>query len=283
VSGHKSGQPPTAFFSAIASFGHRPTTNGQRFTPFETLNQNISLICNSAKSGTMAVNVVKYKQIKEELGDKVKLVACSKDKTVEEIKLLHKLGQRDFGEDNVHALAAKQMSLPGDIRWHFTGQLANIKVKYIIPFVHTVHCINSFNLLEEIDRQAGHQKRKVHCLLQVNITQEHPKCGLDKAELASFLDAIPKYKLMDKLHNIKITGMCGTPSATDNKEQVRKEYKYLRCLFDDSKDETGQLTFKTICMGNDTDFRIAIEEGSNMVFLNRHFYLKNISLKGPLF
>jgi uncharacterized pyridoxal phosphate-containing UPF0001 family protein len=231
----------------------------------------------------MAVNVVKFKQIKEALGDKVKLVACCKDKTVEEIKLLHKLGQRDFGEENVHALAAMQMLLPGDIRWHYTGQLINLKVKYIIPFVHTIHCINSFNLLEEIDRQANQHKRTVHCLLHAHITQDHPKNGLDESELSSFLKAIPKYRLLDKLQNIKISGMCGTASATDNTEQVRREYKYLRCLFDDSKAETDQLCFRTVCMGKDTDYRIAIEEGSNMVHLSRQFYRKNISLKGPLF
>jgi pyridoxal phosphate enzyme (YggS family) len=231
----------------------------------------------------MAVNVVKYKQIKDELGDKIKLVACSKDKTVEEVKLLYKLGQRDFGEENVYALAARQMLLPGDIRWHFTGPLIAIRVKYIIPFVHTIHCVNSFNLLEEIDRQASQHNRTVHCLLKVNLTREQPKCGLDETELASFMKALPKYKLMDKLQNVKICGMCGTSSVTENMEQVRREYKYLRCLFDDSKAETDHLSFKTICMGTDTDYRIAIEEGSNMVHLSRQLYRKNISLKGPLF
>src|SRR5687768_2389277 len=128
----------------------------------------------------MAVNIVKFKQIKAELGERVRLLTCSKDKSVEELKLLHKLGQRDFGEENVHELAAKQMLLPGDIRWHFTGQLIHPKIKYIVPFIHTIHGVNSFNLLEEIDRQASIHNRVIHCLFFIHIAQDQSKSGLDE-------------------------------------------------------------------------------------------------------
>src|SRR5438094_6809860 len=113
----------------------------------------------------MTVNIEKYKEIKTELGNKVKLVAVSKVRTVEEIKLMYNLGQRDFAENYVQEQVAKQLVLPHDIRWHFIGHLQSNKVKYIVPFVHLIHGVDSFKLLEEIDRQAASQKKIIHCLL----------------------------------------------------------------------------------------------------------------------
>ena len=213
----------------------------------------------------MAVNIQGYQSLKAELKEKVKLVAVSKVRSVEEIKLLYNLGQRDFGENYVQELGSKQMGLPNDIRWHFIGHLQSNKVKYIAPFIHMIHGVDSFKLLEEIDRQAGLQKRIISCLLQIHIAQEDSKFGLSDQELKELVQALPKYKLTGKLSNIKLCGLMGMSSLTDNPEQVRKEFKYLKCLFDDTRDEINLPSFRILSMGMSGDYKIAIEEGSNMV------------------
>lgn len=213
----------------------------------------------------MGVNIENYQRLKEELGDKVKLVAVSKVRTVEEIKLLYHLGQRDFGENYVQELISKQLELPNDVRWHFIGHLQSNKVKYIAPFVHMIHGVDSFKLLEEIDRQALLQKRVINCLLQIHIAQEDSKFGLSDQELKELVQALPKYKLTGKLSNVKLCGLMGMASLTDNMDQVQKEFKYLKCLFDDTRDEINIPTFKTLSMGMSGDYKLALKEGSNMV------------------
>ena len=213
----------------------------------------------------MPVNIENYHKLKEELGTQTKLVAVSKVRTVEEIRVLYGLGQRDFGENYVQELVSKQLELPNDIRWHFIGHLQSNKVKYIAHFVHMIHGVDSFKLLEEIDRQAGLQKHIIHCLLQVHIAQEDSKFGLSDQELKELVEAIPKYRLTGKLDNIKLCGLMGMASFTENPDQVRKEFKYLKCLFDDTKDEIHLPSFKTLSMGMSGDYKIALEEGSNMV------------------
>lgn len=213
----------------------------------------------------MAVHIENYQRLKEALQEKVKLVAVSKVRTIEEIKLLYNLGQRDFGENYVQELVSKQIELPSDIRWHFIGHLQSNKVKYIAPFVHMIHGVDSFKLLEEIDRQAGLHKRVIHCLLQIHIAQEDSKFGLSDEELKELVKALPKYKLSGKLSNIKLCGLMGMASLTDNEDQVRKEFKYLKCLFDDTRDEVNLPSFKVLSMGMSGDYKIALEEGSNMV------------------
>lgn len=213
----------------------------------------------------MAVNIEKYTEIKNVLGDHVKLVAVSKVRTVEEIKLLYSLGQRDFGENYVQELVAKQLELPNDIRWHFIGHLQTNKVKYVAPFVYMIHGVDSFKILEEIDRQAANNQRVIHGLLQVHIAQEESKFGLDDMELRSLIEALPKYKVINKLSNVKVCGLMGMASFTENHDQIRKEFKYLKCLFDDAKAEIKQPSFKILSMGMSGDYKIALEEGSNMV------------------
>ena len=213
----------------------------------------------------MSVNIEKFKEIELELGDRVKMIAVSKVRTVEEIRLLYSLGQRDFGENYVQELVAKQLELPNDIRWHFIGHLQTNKVKYIAHFVHMVHGVDSFKLLEEINKQGAINNRVINCLLQVHIAEEETKFGLSDRELREIIESIPKLKLTNKLSHVKLCGLMGMASFTDDTTRIRKEFKYLKCLFDDMQDETHLSSFKTLSMGMSADYKLAIEEGSNMV------------------
>lgn len=213
----------------------------------------------------MAVNIEKYTEITNELGNHVTLVAVSKMKTEQEIRLMYSLGQRDFGENYVQELVAKQLVLPHDIRWHFIGHLQTNKVKYIAPYVHLIHSVDSFKLLEEIDRQAVKYNRVISCLLQIHIAQEETKFGFNDQELKDLITSLPKYKILNKLNNVKLCGVMGMASFTENTDLIRKEFKYLKCLFDDAKVELNLASFKTLSMGMSNDYTIAIEEGSNMV------------------
>ncbi|MEO5997315.1 MAG: YggS family pyridoxal phosphate-dependent enzyme [Chitinophagaceae bacterium] len=213
----------------------------------------------------MTLNIEKYREIKKELGEDVKLIAVSKLRTVEEIKLLYYLGQRDFAENYVQELIAKQMELPNDIRWHFIGHLQTNKVKYLAPFIYLIHGVDSFKLLEEINKQAGLQDRTINCLFQIHIAQEETKFGLSDTELKNMITSLPKLKLINQLSNVKLCGLMGMASFTEDANLVRKEFKYLKCLFDDTRDEIKLPTFKTLSMGMSADYKIAVEEGSSMV------------------
>lgn len=213
----------------------------------------------------MPVNIERFTEIREELGDAVKLIAVSKLRTVEEIKVLYFLGQRDFAENYVQELVAKQLELPKDIRWHFIGHLQSNKVKYIAPYIHAIHGVDSFNLLEEIDRQAAKNDRIINCFLQVHIAQEDTKFGLDALELKELLTALPKYRLTNKLNHVKICGLMGMASFSDDTELVKKEFKYLKCLFDDTRSDIGLPSFKHLSMGMSNDYKLAVSEGSTMV------------------
>jgi pyridoxal phosphate enzyme (YggS family) len=200
------------------------------------------------------VNIEAYKNIIEELQrKKVTLVAVSKTKPIEDIQALYDLGQRDFGENYVQELAEKAENLPKDIRWHFIGHLQSNKVKYIAPFVHLIHGVDSFKLLEEVNKQAIKNDRIIDCLLQVYIAKEETKFGLDEKELA---DLLP-----NELSNARICGLMGMASFSDNMDTVRSEFKYLKTLFD----KYTLPTMKLLSMGMSSDYHIAIEEGSNMV------------------
>ncbi len=213
----------------------------------------------------MAVNIEKYREIVKELGDKIKLIAVSKLRTVEEIRLLYSLGHRDFGENYVQELIAKQLDLPHDIRWHFIGHLQTNKVKIIAPFIHLIHGVDSLKLLEEINKQAIINNRTIKCLFQIHIAQEETKFGLSDTELKELIESIPKLKLSNKLSHVRLCGLMGMASLTDNTSQIRKEFKYLKCLFDDRGDETSLSSFNTLSMGMSADYKIAVEEGSSMV------------------
>src|SRR5581483_5673589 len=214
----------------------------------------------------MAVNIGTYLEISEELKpQQVTLVAVSKTKPAADIQELYDMGQRDFGENYVQELAEKQVVLPNDIRWHFIGHLQSNKVKYIAPFVHLIHGVDSHKLLLEIDKQAKKINRVINCLLQVHIAQEETKFGFNEAELFQAMDAIHKYKLMNELQHVAVIGLMGMASLTADAEQVRKEFKYLKLLFDQCKRLPGHAELNTLSMGMSSDYRIAIEEGSMLV------------------
>ena len=212
----------------------------------------------------MLISQAKYFEIVQQLNDKAVLVAVSKTKPVEAIKELYDLGHRHFGENYVQELVEKQQKLPNDIRWHFIGHLQSNKVKYIAPFVHLVHGIDSFKLLKEVNKEAKKNNRTIDVLLQVHIASEETKFGLDDNELQELV-----HTNSDKLHeltNIKIKGLMGMASFIDDKEKIRREFRHLKILFDKyTKSATLNSKFEILSMGMSNDYSIAIEEGSTMV------------------
>lgn len=214
----------------------------------------------------MAVNTEAFLEINQQLQAKqVTLVAVSKTKPVSDIQELYDLGQRDFGENYVQELAEKQVLLPNDIRWHFIGHLQSNKVKYIAPFVHMVHGVDSYKLLLEIDKQAKKFDRVINCLLQVHVAQEETKFGFNEIELVQAIDAVDKYKHVGELRHVVVRGLMGMASFTGDMEQVQKEFTYLKMLFDHFATLPGNTQFDTLSMGMSSDYQLAIEEGSNLV------------------
>jgi pyridoxal phosphate enzyme (YggS family) len=209
----------------------------------------------------MSVNIKKYQEIITELSGKATLVAVSKTKPVEDILELYNLGQRDFGENYVQELVGKYELLPKDIRWHYIGHLQSNKVKYIASFVHLIHGVDSLSLLKEINKQALKNNRIIDCLLQIHIAKEETKFGLDSHELDSVLTSD-----LSALKNIRITGLMGMASFSNNMDLVRSEFNYLKNLFDKyTPRPTANYQLQTLSMGMSSDYKIAIEAGSNMV------------------
>lgn len=211
----------------------------------------------------MAVNTGAYKTIKEELDAKqVTLVAVSKIQPVEAILKLYDLGQSDFGENYVQELVDKQSQLPNDIHWHFIGHLQSNKVKYIAPFVHLIHGVDSLKLLKEINKEAGKNNRVIDVLLQVHIAQEETKFGLDEKELKLIMDEFENLKMS----NVRVCGLMGMASFSDDLEKVRSELRSLKTLFDKySSLSIANCQLSILSMGMSGYYKIAIEEGSNMV------------------
>lgn len=199
----------------------------------------------------------------KELNEKgVTLVAVSKTKPVEDIRELYALGQRDFGENYVQELVGKQLELPQDIRWHFIGHLQSNKVKYLAPFVHLIHGIDSFKLLQEVNKQAQKAGRVMDVLLQLHIAREETKFGLDEKEVAEILHS----PSLQELKNIRVTGFMGMASFTEEENRVREEFRYLKSLFDKFRELKGpNLELTVLSMGMSSDYKLAIEEGSSMV------------------
>ena len=207
-----------------------------------------------------------YQDLMDSLGDRTTMVAVSKMQTVESIHHLYKFGHRDFGENYVQELIEKQLLLPHDIRWHFIGHLQSNKVKYIVPFVHLIHSVDSFKLLMEIDRQARKSGRTVDCLLQVYVASEETKYGLHDAELDELVNGFLRANEKNELLNVRIKGLMGMASMSDDIQKLRLEFEYLAALFDKyATITTAQFNFQHLSMGMSGDYKIAIEEGSNMV------------------
>ncbi|MDD2793627.1 MAG: YggS family pyridoxal phosphate-dependent enzyme [Sediminibacterium sp.] len=210
----------------------------------------------------MSVNITAYQSIVSELSaENVTLVAVSKTKPAQDIQEMYAMGQRDFGENYVQELVEKQAALPQDIRWHFIGHLQSNKVKYIAPFVHLIHGVDSAKLLQEINKQALKNNRVIDCLLQVYIAQEETKFGLDAAELAAIKTTLPE------LSNVRICGLMGMASLTENKQIIENEFLSLKKIFDAFNQwPVGIRAEKTILsMGMSSDYQLAVACGSNMV------------------
>lgn len=207
-----------------------------------------------------------YHSLKQECEQrKVTLVAVSKTKSAAAIQELYDLGQRDFGENYVQELVQKQQELPVDIRWHFIGHLQSNKVKMIAPFVHLIHAVDSFKLLQEIAKQAAKNERTIDVLLQLHVADEDTKFGMDENELMYCLEQYAAQ--LRELQHVRIRGLMGMASFTEDITQVRQELHRIRNAFVQMKQTffTSLPHFDTCSMGMSSDYKIAVEEGSTMV------------------
>jgi pyridoxal phosphate enzyme (YggS family) len=208
----------------------------------------------------IAENILK---LKSELAEGVTLVAVSKTKPNEDILAAYGIGQRVFGENKVQELTAKYEQLPKDIEWHFIGHLQTNKVKYLAPFVSLVHGVDSLKLLKAIDKEGAKNNRKIACLLQFHIAEEESKFGLDPDEAKEILNSAE----FAAMTNVQVCGVMGMATYTDDERQIRKEFRQLKNIFDQIKDEFfGENdSFSEISMGMSGDYQLAVEEGSTMV------------------
>ncbi|AQW91998.1 YggS family pyridoxal phosphate-dependent enzyme [Elizabethkingia anophelis] len=199
-----------------------------------------------------------YEEIIQSLPANVKLVAVSKTHPAEAIQEVYNLGQRVFGENKVQEMIAKQPILPNDIQWHLIGHLQSNKVKYVAEFVDTIESVDSEKLLEEINKQAAKHNRKIKVLLQVKIAEEDSKTGMEVSETKELFQ---KY-LQGHFENIEITGLMGIGTFTDDTEQTKREFLFLKRLFDQL---SAQKKLETLSMGMSGDYQLAIECGSTSV------------------
>jgi len=216
------------------------------------------------------------KTINSSLPKNVRLVAISKTKPIADIETAYNAGQRDFGENKVQELIQKQPLLPSDIRWHFVGHLQTNKVKFIAPFVHLIHGVDSLKLLKEINKHAEKNNRIIDCLLEFHIADEESKFGLDLLGAEQIVQQIhprpfgtppPAGDIRTPLPNVRICGVMGMATFTDDQDQIRKEFQDLQQIFQTLKDKyfADQLHFCEISMGMSDDFHIAVEQGSTIV------------------
>jgi pyridoxal phosphate enzyme (YggS family) len=191
------------------------------------------------------------------------LIAVSKTHPIERIMEAYEAGQRDFGENKVQDLVEKYEALPKDIRWHMIGHLQSNKVKYIAPFVHLIHGVDSFKLLLEINKQGQKIQRKIPCLLQFHIAQEETKFGLSMDEATALLSS-PDFNNMQ--HTL-LCGVMGMATFTENTAQIREEFQSLHAIYQQLKSRCfpSNPEFKEISMGMSDDYPIAMEEGSTLI------------------
>jgi len=202
-------------------------------------------------------------KIKQNIPNYVTIIAVSKFQPIEKIQSAYDAGHRDFGENYVQEMVNKYQVLPKDIHWHFIGHLQTNKVKYIVPFVHLIHSVDSLKLLKEINKQAEKNQRVVSCLLQIHIAEEETKFGLASQEALDILSS----EEVKSFQFIKIKGLMGMATNTDNTEQIRKEFLSLKSLFDQFKNtfHLPNVQFEILSMGMSNDYPIAIECGSNAI------------------
>ena len=201
-------------------------------------------------------------EIKNSLPESVTLVAVSKTKPVSDLMEAYEAGQRIFGENKIQEMAEKFEQMPKDIQWHMIGHVQTNKVKFMAPFVSLIHGVDSLKLLEEIDKQALKNNRVIDCLLQMHIAEEETKFGLDNEELDEILQQFQN----NKFKNIKIIGLMGMATFTENQEQIKKEFLHLKSIFDKNKNlNTENFHLTILSMGMSGDYQLAIECGSTMV------------------
>jgi pyridoxal phosphate enzyme (YggS family) len=208
---------------------------------------------------SISENILK---IKSKLPESVALVAVSKTKPISDLLEAYNVGQRIFGENKIQEMVSKYNEMPKDIAWHMIGHIQRNKVKYMAPFVNLIHGVDSLRLLTEINKQALKNNRIIDCLLQVKIATEENKFGLLENEVLNFIasEEIKKFK------NIKIVGLMGMATFTDNQEQLQKEFEMLKCVFDNlTHRKSSNFNLKTLSMGMSDDYPIAIKNGSTMI------------------
>lgn len=216
-------------------------------SPFMNFNMNIS---------------ERLANIKSELPEQVTLVAVSKTKPIEDILEAYNAGQRVFGENKIQEMVEKHEQLPEDIKWHMIGHVQRNKVKYMANFVSLVHGVDSFKLLKEINKQAAKHNRTIDCLFQLKIAEEDSKFGMTKEDIATIINS----EAFSGLSNINIVGLMGMATFTDNQNQIKKEFSYLKSTFDNLKNlQTTNCNLNTISMGMSSDYQLAIACGSTMV------------------
>ncbi|MEI6487498.1 MAG: YggS family pyridoxal phosphate-dependent enzyme [Bacteroidota bacterium] len=215
-----------------------------------------------------------YLAIQSSIPKEVTLVVVSKTHPVEKIMEVYNAGHRIFGENKVQEMEEKHHQMPKDIQWHLIGHLQTNKVKFIAPFVHLIHSVDSLKLLQEINKQALKNNRIINCLLQIYIANEETKFGLSMEEAELLIHS----KEFTDLKNICIRGVMGMATNTDNKEQIKNEFHSLTIFFDKNKqNSTFNFQLQTISMGMSSDYALAIEQGSTMirvgssVFGERHY------------
>ncbi len=212
--------------------------------------------------------------INKQLNDSTaRLIVVTKTRSIEELKETYAAGAIEFGENRVQEMVEKQGLLPKDILWHQIGHLQTNKVKYIAPFVHLIHSVDSLNLLQEINKQGAKNNRVIHCLLQIFIATEESKFGLDFAEAESLLTD-PTFVQMQ---HIRIIGLMGMASFTENEAQIRKEFSSLADFFQKLKNNktgvsTGLVEWTELSMGMSGDYLIAAELGSTLVRVGSAIY-----------
>ena len=202
-------------------------------------------------------------KIRATVPEGVTLVAVSKTKPISDLQEAYDAGQRIFGENYPQEMRDKHEVLPQDIQWHFIGHLQTNKIKYIIPYVTLIHSIDTANLLEAVNKEAKKHDRVVDCLLQFHIALEETKFGLDLNEARQLLDS----EAFKQMENVRICGVMGMGTFTDNMDEVRKEFKHLKSIFETLKKDyfANQPQFKEISMGMSEDYPIAIEEGATLI------------------
>lgn len=203
------------------------------------------------------------KKFNKELPNNVTLIAVSKTKPVSDLMEAYNAGQRSFGENKIQEMEAKWQEMPKDIEWHMIGHVQRNKVKYMAPFVSLIHAVDSLKLLKEINKEAEKNDRTINCLLQIKIAEEDSKFGMDEADAAKLLSS----EELKKLQNVKIVGLMGMATFTDDEKQISEEFQKLKKIYDQFRIQSRNFgtELKILSMGMSGDYKIAIENGSNMV------------------